>query len=1000
MTDKIKEDYKKDLRYSRQIGTYGNETMKKLSELKILIIGLKGLGVEVAKNIILSGPKRVSLYDKDLVVLKYLGTNFYLKKEDVGKKTLSEASLQSLKNLNPFTTVDVAEEIYDSIPNYNIIVLTELYPKNIIIKIDEICEKNNIKFLFGTNMGLFGFIFSNFGKNHIVLDKNGKEPKKFIITNITNEEKALIKIGDNKNFDLENGGEVILENIKGMEELNKRVFQTIKNDDQSFYINENTLKYGKYINCGDAIEIKKKCSMNYLSFKESISLPFTSIKPFTTQDESKQRQNKLYLCIIYSLLEYLENKKLINIDEKFLLSKIGKLFDKIKEIEKINNITYDDYEEDELQQFDEIMISNMIRYSDHHIVPICSLIGGYMAQEIIKITGQFSPINQWLFFDLYDQNYNYNKENISNDSRYFYQESIFGKEIQTKLENLNIFIVGAGAVGCELLKNLAMMGVSSGGGKITVTDGDCIEISNLNRQFLFSEEDVTLPKSKIACQNIRKMNPNINIVDLQLIVNDKTLDIFNKKFWEFQDFIFSAVDNIDARKYIDKKCYRYNKIFLNCGTQGVRASDNVFIPHKTKMFNQIFIGKNTITYEPCTLKSFPYKIEHCIEWGKAIFSELFISRIRQLKTFLEEPQTFINNMISDANNVFIEKYANIKQFMIILNNQNKIGKLIEYGLFTFNKLFNEKIKDLLTNYPLDKKYKDGTLFWSKEKRIPHPIEFSSEDKMCKKFIKNFVLIYCECLGLEKNQKIIIDGEIKKKTNYSEFSLGNINIDQKNDIVEEMKAYNKNFNVDENMFDKDNNDHIDFLESISNLRARNYTISEVDKNKVLMLGGKIIAAVPTSTASVVGHLCYNLILLLYTKDIENIIKDGHFYLDIGEYLLLPNEEIEEKEELEKEYIEIKGSKTLKEFLGYFKEEKNIEINHCEINGKIIYEKIKYPLERLKKKQNEKLEKKIEDIFYKQIHSKEEEEENKDLFISITGYKDNEKIENFPLIKYII
>ena len=160
--------------------------------------------------------------------------------------------------------------------------------------------------------------------------------------------------------------------------------------------------------------------MNYLSFKESISLPFTSIKPFTTQDESKQRQNKLYLCIIYSLLEYLENKKLINIDEKFLLSKIGKLFDKIKEIEKINNITYDDYEEDELQQFDEIMISNMIRYSDHHIVPICSLIGGYMAQEIIKITGQFSPINQWLFFDLYDQNYNYNKENISNDSRYFY----------------------------------------------------------------------------------------------------------------------------------------------------------------------------------------------------------------------------------------------------------------------------------------------------------------------------------------------------------------------------------------------------------------------------------------------------------------------------------------------------------------------------------------------------------------------------------------------------
>ena len=997
--EKIRQDYRKDLRYSRQIGTYGNETMKKLSELKVFIIGLKGLGVEVAKNIILSGPKRVSLYDKDIVTLKHLGTNFYLKEEDIGKKTLSEASLQKLKNLNPFTTVDIEEEIYDSIPQYNIVVLTELYPKNTIIKIDETCSNHNIKFLFGVNMGLFGFIFSNFGKNHTVIDRDGKEPKRFIITDISNEEKCLVTIGDSKNFDLENGSEVVLKNIKGMEELNDRAFLVTEKDNKSFYINENTLKYKKYINSGDVIEIKRKCFMNYLSFNESISLPLNSIKEFSIQEESKMRQNKLYLCIINSLLEYLENKKMSSIDEKFLLSKIEKLFNKVIEIEKENNMTYEGYEKDELQEFDVPMISNIIRYSYYHIVPICSLIGGYMAQEVIKITGQFFPINQWLFFDLYDHSYHYNKDNISTNSRYFYQESIFGKEIQKKLEKLNIFIVGAGAVGCELLKNLSMMGVSSDGGKITVTDGDSIEISNLNRQFLFSEEDVTLSKSKIACKSIKKMNPNVNVDDLQLVVSDKTLNIFNKEFWKFQDYIFSAVDNIDARKYIDKKCYKYDKIFLNCGTQGVRANDNVFIPHKTKMFNQIYIGKNTITYEACTLKSFPYKIEHCIEWGKETFYDFFISRIRQLKLFLEEPQNFINNMISDASNVFIEKYINIKQFMIILNSQNRVVKLIEYGLFNFNKLFKEKINDLLKSYPLDKKYKDGTLFWSKEKRIPKPIDFLLEDMMCKQFIYNFVLIYTKCLGIDQYHMVSIDDEIKKEINYSEFNFDNITIDHKNDFIKELNAYNKDFNITEYAFDKDNNNHIEFLESLSNLRARNYTISEVDKNKILMLGGKIIAAVPTSTASVVGHLCYNLILLLYTRNIENIIKNGHFYLDNGEYLFLPPEETEEKEEIEKEYLEIKGKQTLKEFLDYFKKEKNIEINHCELNGKIIYDKIKYPLERLKKKQNEKLEKKIEEIYYKQTLN-EEEKENKDLIIFITGYKDNEKVENFPLIRYII
>ena len=77
----------------------------------------------------------------------------------------------------------------------------------------------------------------------------------------------------------------------------------------------------------------------------------------------------------------------------------------------------------------------------------------------------------------------------------------------------------------------------------------------------------------------------------------------------------------------------------------------------------------------------------------------------------------------------------------------------------------------------------------------------------------------------------------KKINFSEFNFENINIENKNGLIEELNSYQKNYKVTEYAFDKDNNIHIDFLESLSNLRARNYTISEVDKNKVLMLGAK-------------------------------------------------------------------------------------------------------------------------------------------------------------------
>jgi ubiquitin-activating enzyme E1 len=71
------------------------------------------------------------------------------------------------------------------------------------------------------------------------------------------------------------------------------------------------------------------------------------------------------------------------------------------------------------------------------------------------------------------------------------QVAIFGKDFQEKHENLKYFLVGSGALGCDYMKNFAMMGVGCGdSGEIRVTDMDTIEKSNLNRQFLFDNKDV------------------------------------------------------------------------------------------------------------------------------------------------------------------------------------------------------------------------------------------------------------------------------------------------------------------------------------------------------------------------------------------------------------------------------------------------------------------------------------------------------------------------------
>jgi ubiquitin-activating enzyme E1 len=114
--------------------------------------------------------------------------------------------------------------------------------------------------------------------------------------------------------------------------------------------------------------------------------------------------------------------------------------------------------------------------------------------------------------------------------------------------NSNIFIVGAGALGCEFLKNFAMSGLGCGKkGKITITDMDNIEKSNLSRQFLFRNKHVGKEKSITAASVIKQMNENIKINSLLEKVAPETENVFNDDFWEGLNFVVNAVDNVQAR---------------------------------------------------------------------------------------------------------------------------------------------------------------------------------------------------------------------------------------------------------------------------------------------------------------------------------------------------------------------------------------------------------------------------------------------------------------------
>ena len=94
-----------------------------------------------------------------------------------------------------------------------------------------------------------------------------------------------------------------------------------------------------------------------------------------------------------------------------------------------------------------------------------------------------------------------------------------------------MFLVGCGAVGCELLKNYALIGLGAGkNGKIFTTDDDIIENSNLNRQLLFRKQDIKQPKAEVAAKSVRAINPKMNIQTYVLRLSNESQNTFNDQF--------------------------------------------------------------------------------------------------------------------------------------------------------------------------------------------------------------------------------------------------------------------------------------------------------------------------------------------------------------------------------------------------------------------------------------------------------------------------------------
>jgi ubiquitin-activating enzyme E1 len=486
-------------------------------------------------------------------------------------------------------------------------------------------------------------------------------------------------------------------------------------------------------------------------------------------------------------------------------------------------------------------------------------------------------------------------------------------------------MVGAGAIGCELLKNYAMLGVGTAkkdeksgirGGSIVLTDPDVIEVSNLSRQFLFREKHLRKPKSSTAAAAAIQMNPELkgNVIARLDKVHDGTGHIFTDQFFEGLTIVTNALDNVAARMYVDARCVTAKVPLLESGTLGPKGHVQVILPHLTESYGSQKDPEDNNEIPICTLKMFPEETIHCIEWARDLFGKLFSQAPKSALKVLEEGE---GASLEDAQDL-----GGFKEGVKLLKDRPKtFDDCVAFARKAFEHYFNHAIKQLLHVYPLDAKTKEGAPFWTLPKRAPAPLVFDETNMLHLQFLSATACLQATVFKIPipsakprsdefrielgkmataiKVEEFVPDEQAAKEIQASVDKAASKGKEGEGDEGEEAEEEEQQIQQEEGAVDdpeklkaeflelfqtlekpgegktfedtlikaeefekdEDSNFHIDFMAAMGNCRAVSYKLEAMDWIQVKLKAGRIVPALATTTAAIAGLQALELVKVL-------------------------------------------------------------------------------------------------------------------------------------------
>ncbi|KAJ7978490.1 SUMO-activating enzyme subunit 2 [Quillaja saponaria] len=389
------------------------------------------------------------------------------------------------------------------------------------------------------------------------------------------------------------------------------------------------------------------------------------------------------------------------------------------------------------------------------------------------------------------------------------------------VKGAKVLMVGAGGIGCELLKTLALSGFQD----IHIIDMDTIEVSNLNRQFLFRQSHVGQSKAKVARDAVLKFRPHISITPYHANVKDPD---FNVDFFKQFNVVLNGLDNLDARRHVNRLCLAADVPLVESGTTGFLGQVTVHVKGRTECY-ECQQKPAPKTYPVCTITSTPSKFVHCIVWAKdLLFTKLFGDK----------------NQENDLN-VRSTGAASSSEHVEDVFERRKDEDIEHYGRRIYDHVFGYNIELALSNEET----------W-KKRNIPKPIysrhvltdEFTQQNGDVDKNLATDVgpsVSAMAFLGMNNPQDI--------------WSL----MENSRIFLEALKLFFtiRGKEIGNLSFDKDDQLAVEFVTAAANIRAVSFGIPLHSLFEAKGIAGNIVHAVATTNAIIAGLIVIEAIKVL-------------------------------------------------------------------------------------------------------------------------------------------